>query len=133
MLMAAMEGGIAIGKGLGAAHAIGNTLGDRGFHHGTLVSVVLPGVLRFLEPHVGDRMETMAGAFGVKNAEEAGEAIKELNRRIGLPTNLKEVGYTIDNLDQVAEICVESVFNRASPRVPTHDEYKVIIADAMGG
>ena len=131
MMMAALEGGISILKGLGPDHAIGNTLGDRGLHHGMLVTVALPSVLRFHESHVGDRMKSMAAAFGLVSAEEIGEAIKQLNKRIGLPTNLKEVGYTIDDMDRVAEICVDSFFNRTSPRVPTHDEYKTMIADAM--
>ena len=95
--------------------------------------VVLPGVLRFLEPYVGDRMKTMAEAFGLKKSEDIGETIKQLNRRIGLPTNLTELGYTIDDLDRVAEICVDSVFNRSSPRIPDHEEYKAIITDAIGG
>jgi hypothetical protein len=131
MMMAALEGGISILKGLGPDHAIGNTLGDRGFHHGTLVTVILPSVLRFHEGHAGDRIKSMAAAFGLGSAEEIRGVIKQLNERVGLPTNLKEVGYMIDDIDRVAEICVDSYFNRTSPRVPTHDEYKTIIADAM--
>ena len=130
-MMAALEGGISILKGLGLDHAIGNTLGDRGFHHGTLVTVILPSVLRFHESHAGDRMKSMAAAFELGSAEEIGEAVKQLNKRVGLPTNLNDIGYVIDDIDRVAEICVDSYFNRTSPRVPTHDEYKTIIADAM--
>jgi alcohol dehydrogenase class IV len=132
MMMAALEGGISIGKGLGSAHAIANTLGDRGDHHGILVTVAMPSVLRFLENHVGDKMKVLAEVFGLKEGHDVAAAIEQLNTRIGLPTNLKDLGYLPDDLDRAAELCVGSVFNRKSPRVPTHDDYKMIIQDAMG-
>jgi len=132
MMMAALEGGICIGKGLGSGHAIANTLGDRGHHHGTLVTVVLPSVLRFLEGHVGDKMTRLAEALGVHEGDEVAAAIERLNVRVGMPTTLRELGYPLDDLDKVAEVCVGSVFNLTSPRIPTHGEYKAIITDAMG-
>jgi len=132
MMMAALEGGISIGKGLGSAHAIANTLGDRGHHHGILVTVAMPSVLRFLENYVGDKMKVLADIFGLKEGHDVAAAIEQLNVRIGLPTNLRDLGCLPDDLDRAADLCVGSVFNRKSPRVPTHDDYKTIIQDAMG-
>jgi alcohol dehydrogenase class IV len=127
MMMAGLQGGISIGKGLGSGHAIANTLGDRGFHHGVLVTVVLPEVMRFLEGHVGDRMKKLAKALGLHESNEAADAIERLNERLGLPKNLGELGYPLDDLDQIAKLCTESIFNSSSSRIPTHEEYKKIL------
>jgi alcohol dehydrogenase class IV len=133
MMMAALEGGIGIHKGLGSAHAIANTLGDQGLNHGILVTVALPGVLRFVEDYVADRMTALATkAFGLQTGSQVPQAIEQLNRRIGLPTTLRELGYVVTDLDRAAELCVGSKFNETAPRVPTHEEYKMIISDIMG-
>ena len=133
MMMAALEGGIGIHKGLGSGHAIANALGDQGYNHGILVTIALPGVLRFMEDHVGDRMTTLANkAFGLQSGSQVASAIEQLNQRIGLPTTLKQLGYRVRDLDRIAELCFGSKFNEAAPRVPTHDQYKMIITNVMG-
>ena len=133
MMMAALEGGIGIHKGLGSAHALANTLGDQGYNHGILVTVALPAVMRFIEEDVSDRMTALATkGFGLQTGSQVPAAIEQLNRRIGLPTTLRELGYRVQNLDRAAELCVGSKFNETAPRVPTHEEYKMIISDIMG-
>ena len=133
MMMAALEGGIGIHKGLGSAHAIANTLGDQGYNHGMLVTIALPGVLRFVEETLGDRMTALAKkAFCLQTGSQIASAIEQLNGRIGLPTTLRELGYTVRDLDRAAELCVGSKFNETAPRVPTQDQYKIIISDIMG-
>ena len=131
MMMAALEGGISIGKGLGSGHAIANTLGDQGHHHGILVTVVLPSVLRFIKDHVGEKMKDLTRAFGLEEGDEVAAAIERLNGQISLPTTLRELGYQMEDLDKAAEICMGSIFNDTSPRVPTQAEYKMIISNAM--
>jgi alcohol dehydrogenase class IV len=133
MMMAALEGGIGIHKGLGSVHAIANTLGDQGYNHGILVSVALPAVLRFVEEDVSDKMTALATkAFGLNATSQIPTAIEQLNMRIGLPTTLRELGYRVRDLDRAAELCVGSKFNESAPRVPTQDQYKMIISNMMG-
>ena len=45
LMMAALEGGLAFQKGLGAAHALAHPLGALGVHHGTVNAILLPHVL----------------------------------------------------------------------------------------
>jgi alcohol dehydrogenase class IV len=133
MMMAALEGGIGIHKGLGSAHAIANTLGDQGYNHGILVTIALPGVLRFVEEYVGDRMTFLAEkAFGLQKGSQVASVIEQLNGRIGLPTTLRQLGYKVRDLDRAAELCVGSKFNGTAPHIPTQDQYKMIISDIMG-
>jgi alcohol dehydrogenase class IV len=132
MMMAALEGGIGIHKGLGSVHAIANTLGYRGHNHGILVAVVLPSVLRFLEAHLSNRMEMLAKALDLEEGSPIAPTIRQLNSRIGLPGNLQELGYSMEDVDGAAEICVASIFNVTAPVVPSQEEYRMIIEGAMG-
>ena len=131
MLMAALEGGISIGKGLGPGHAIANTFGDRGFHHGILVTVSMPSVLRFLDQYAGEKMKVLAEVMGLEGADTVADAVERLNARIGLPKNLREMGYVPEDLGKLAEICADSVFNRNSPHPPAKEEYMEILGQAL--
>jgi len=132
MMMAALEGGISISKGLGPAHALGNTFGDRGFRHGTLVTMALPSVLRFIEKYVAGKMDRLAEAMGVHSSAEVPDAIKALNARLGLPANLRKIGYPDGNRDEMADDAAKSFFNVCSPHHPTQVEYKALIQEMMG-
>ena len=66
MMMAALEGGISIHMGLGPAHAIANASGDQGLHHGMMVTIAMPTVMRLMENHVPEPMRAVAEALGGK-------------------------------------------------------------------
>jgi alcohol dehydrogenase class IV len=132
MMMAALEGGMSISKGLGPAHALGNTFGNRGFHHGILVTMALPSVLSFIEKHAADKMDRLAEAMGLHSGETVSDAIKALNTRLGLPASLREVGYPDGDRDEMADDAAKSFFNTWSPHAPTSAEYKALIQEMMG-
>jgi len=131
MLMAALEGGISIGKTLGPGHAIANTFGDRGFHHGILVTVAMPSVLRFLEKYSGEKMKIMAETMGLKGSDTVADAVERLNAQLGLPKNLRGMGYVPEDIDKMAKICERDIFNRNCPHPPTKDEYMTILCQAL--
>jgi len=132
MMMAALEGGMSISKGLGPAHALGNTFGDRGFRHGILVTMALPRVLCFIERYATGKMDRLAEAMGLHSREEVPDAIKAFNARLGLPANLREIGYPDGDRDEMADDAVKSFFNAWSPHPPTSAEYKALIQEMMG-
>lgn len=132
MVMAALEGGMSISKGLGPAHALGNTLGDRGFRHGILVTIALPSVLRLIEKHAAEKMERLAEAMGLNSGHAAPNAIKAFNARVGLPASLRELGYPVGDPDKMAHDAANSFFNAWSPYHPTPAEYKAMIQEIMG-
>ena len=129
MMMAALEGGIALAKGAGPAHAISNTLGDRGLHHGTLVTLCMPAVMRALEPHAPEKMRQLADAMGAPNAADAVEA---LSRKVGLPPNIKALGYPEGDLDEMAQDAAASFFNLRSRYRPSAAEYKDMLRQIIG-
>jgi len=132
MMMAALEGGISLGKGAGPAHALANTLGDRGLHHGALVTLCMPAVMRTLEPHAPDKMRHLAEAIGAAPGQSAADAVEALSRKVGLPASVGALGYGQGNLDEMAEDAAASFFNLRSPYKPTAAEYKDMLRQVLG-
>jgi 4-hydroxybutyrate dehydrogenase len=129
MMLAALEGGISLSKGAGPAHAIANTLGDRGMHHGMLVTLAMPMVLRMMENRAIAKMTPLREAMGAAPGETAADAFAALARRVGLPATARDVGYGPDDLDEMAQDAAGSFFNLRSPYRPTVSEYRTMIAD----
>lgn len=131
MMLAATQGGMAISKGLGCAHALSMTFSDTELHHGALVTISMPVVLRFLEGHVGDKMDRLAEAMGLPQGANAATAVADLNERVGLPNSIRELGYQRNDLDELAAFAAPNHFNRTSPRKPNEAEYKEILAELL--
>lgn len=129
MMMAALEGGIGIHKGLGSAHAIANTLGDQGFNHGILVTIALPAVLRFLESSITDRINALRIHLGLEENQDFASMVEQMNKDIGLPTNLEDLGYRIKDIDEKAELCHKSIFNITAPAIPSINQYREILEE----
>ena len=127
VMMAAMQGGISIYKGLAAAHAISNTCGDRGLHHGVLTTLALPHVLRMLEPHARDKIQALADAMGCTPGQSAADFVEQLNQKVGLPQTIGELWYGAADLEEMASDVSNSFFNNASPYRPTKDECRSIL------
>ena len=132
VMMAALQGGISIYKGLGPAHAISNTCGDRGLHHGVLTTLALPAVMRLLEPHARDKMLALCKAMGCVGSETAADAVEKLNNKLGLPKNIGAYGYGKVDLEEMTTDVSESFFNVPSPYRPTRDEYRSILEGLLG-
>ncbi len=119
-------------KGLGSAHAIGNTLGDQGLHHGVLVALALPAVLRFLEPRMSARMAQLATAMGLREGLHPADAVEAFSARVGLPKSLKEYGYRLADPERAAAVAHDCFFNLPAPHHPTQVEYRLMI-EAIDG
>ena len=129
--MAALQGGISIYKGLGPAHAISNTCGDRGLHHGVLTTLALPPVLRVIEPHAREKMRSLSIALGCGPNGSAADAIEKLNERLGLPRSIGALGYGHADIEEITTDVAGSFFNLPSPYRPTRDEYRAILAGLL--
>ena len=85
VMMGATEAGMCFWKGLGPAHALSIPLDALGLHHGTLVGVLLPAMLRFVGDAAPDRIARLRPAVGLGPDEDLADALAAFNRRIGLP------------------------------------------------
>jgi hypothetical protein len=130
MMMAAMEGALAFQKGLGAVHALSHPLGalhELRLHHGTLNAVLLPEVLRFNAPQVGDKLGRLALAMGLPRSADVSQAIADLNARLGIAANLRAMGVPRDALPAIAEAAPKDHCHATNPRRASVAEYLAIL------
>ncbi len=130
MMMAAMEGAMAFQKGLGAVHALSHPLGalpGLKLHHGTLNAVLLPAVLRFNAPAVGEKMQRLAATMGLAAGTDVAQAIAGLNARLGLPDGLRAMGVPKSALAGIAEAAPKDHCHATNPRKPSVADYLEIL------
>jgi len=132
MLMAGLEGGMSIFKGLGPAHAIANACGDRGLHHGMLVTIALPATLRLLESRIEGKMRRLRAAIKLAPDHRVSDTVVELNRRVGVPASLRALGFHATDLEEVASDAANSWFNARSPYRPSKSEFASILEEIAG-
>jgi alcohol dehydrogenase class IV len=135
MLIGAVMGGLSFQKGLGAVHSLSHALGglkDVALHHGTLNAILMPIVVRFNVPALGDKLARLRAALGLAaNADVAGE-LDALNRRIGIPKGLRELGVRDDHFDWVIERALADHSHATNPREPSAADYRAMLTEAMG-
>lgn len=135
MMMASMEGAMAFQKGLGAVHSMSHPLGalpSPRLHHGTLNAVIMPTVLRFNESAVGDKYDTLRRVMGLDAGADLAQAITDLNARLKLPRNLREMGVTEAMLPIAAEQAEFDHCTPTNPRPVDRAGFETLFAEAMG-
>lgn len=116
MMMASIMGAVAFQKGLGAVHSLAHPLSsDCGMHHGTSNAVLLPAVLDYNEPLVGQRMKDLFGACGA-------DQIRALNERLGIAPRLRDYGVTEEILPKLADKAIEDGCHQNNPRPCTRED-----------
>ena len=127
---------------LGLAHALAIPFGAH-FHipHGTVNALLLPWVMEYNLPAATDKYIEIAKIFGedvtglspMNAARRSVEAIKNLNKDIGLTFGLKEWGVTEDSLQLIAEEGFKSGNVTVNPRKSTVKDLINISMNAMDG
>lgn len=134
MMTAAVMGGLAFQKGLGAVHALAHQLGAMKYpllHHGTLNAVLLPAVLRFNHEHIEAKLGRLTNAMGLAHGDALDVAIERLNQRLGLPSNLRDMNVPADCLDAMAQAATSDPSTRTNPRPVDASGYRSILEDAF--
>ncbi len=136
MMMAALQGGMCFQKGLGAVHAMSHPLGGLAtprLHHGTLNAVIMPAVLRMNLAHAEAKYARLRAAIGLRPEADLAAFVEDLNRRLGLPKSLAEMGVPADCLPQMVEGAVLDHSSATNPRPMTAADYATLFDQAMAG
>jgi 4-hydroxybutyrate dehydrogenase len=136
MMMAALEGGLTFQKGLGAVHALSHPLGGLkqvSLHHGTLNAVLLPYVLDFNEDHSGTKYATLRQRLGLDTDADLADYIRNLNKRLGMPSTLAEMGMPHESLAESAESATKDHSSMTNPRPASAGDYLAILEAAYSG
>jgi len=134
MMAAALDGALALQKGLGGVHAISHALGAlEGYqlHHGTLNAVLLPYMLDYNAPAVGDRYAAIRRAMGLRRRADLADGLLRLTRRLGLPTSLGELGIDLAAVERAAPQAEHDPASRTNPRRVRRDDYVALMRAAL--
>jgi alcohol dehydrogenase class IV len=131
MMLAAYAGGVAIGMGLGPAHAVAITCGDQGFHHGVLSGIGLVATLDAVASRRPERAAALRRALGLDEPASLANAIASLMRELELPATLGELGYSARDPQSLARVAHESFFNRSAWHHPSVAEYEDMIEQSL--
>ena len=146
LLMASHLAGIGqqSGTGVGLVHALGHAIGTRGrLAHGLALAVVEPEVLAFYadEPGLRDRELHLAGvALGAAAPNEdpatgtvaAIGALRGFLADMGMRASLTSLGLDAAMLDTIAQDAIDDAAISNSPRLPSYEQTRAILASVAG-
>jgi maleylacetate reductase len=108
--------GAASGRGMGASHAIGHTLGGSyDIPHGITSCITLPGVLAWNRAYARDQEAVVSKIMG-KRALPAADVVRDLVKVLGLPWRLSEVMIGRSHFRAIAEHTMHDRGIRSNPR-----------------
>lgn len=126
MLNASMTAGMAFTNvSLGIVHSMAHTLGSYfKIPHGMGDAVILPYVIDFNsdEEYAKRKYDELANEVGKENF---GDAIRELNESIGVPSCFKDLideQEYLDRLDEMADMAMADGCTKTNPIIPTKEQ-----------
>jgi alcohol dehydrogenase class IV len=134
MMAAALNGALAMQKGLGAVHAMSHALGALPgctIPHGVFNAVVTPHVLTFNAPAVDGRYEEIKHVMRLAPQVDLADAFARLAERLGLPTRLRELGIPDTVLEDTAQLAERDQNNRTNPRNAQAADYLRLLKAAF--
>lgn len=126
--------------GLGLVHGMAHPLGA--FYntpHGVANAILLPHVMRYNAAYTGEKYRQIAQTMGadvahatLEQAREAAiQAVEALNRDVGIPASLKEVGAREEDISDLAQAAFDDVCTGGNPREAKLEEIKALYRQAM--
>ena len=134
MQVAAMMGGIAFQKDLGAAHSLSHPLSSIcGLHHGTANALTLPVVMDFNAERSPGIYARVGESMGVPAATDAQAiaAVRGLLREIGLGEGLRKYNVAESQLGALADQAFQDPCHRTNPVPVTRDDLYRLYQQAM--
>ncbi|OCG07726.1 lactaldehyde reductase [Gilliamella sp. wkB178] len=112
--------------GLGLVHGMAHPLGAfYGTPHGVANAVLLPHIMAYNAEFTADKYRDIAKAMGVQGTETmstqaarkaAVDAVKQLNKDVGIPATLKEIGVKQEDIAALAQAAFDDVCTGGNPR-----------------
>ena len=136
MQVASTMGATAFQKGLGAMHSMSHPCGAvYDTHHGLTNAVVMPYVLEFNRPSIGEKMTELARYLGLDEASFEGVMrwVLELRERIGIPRTLADIGVPADAASRLAPMALVDPSSATNPIELTTMALESLFEDALEG
>ena len=142
MMLGAMMGAVAFQKDLGTAHSLSHALSAVcNLQHGLANAIVLPFVMNYNKEVSKSEYAIIAREFGINTfgmdeleaAEKAIEEVRALNKRIGIPASLKDVGVKEEQLDEIGGKAFLDPCHYTNSRSCTQDDLMSLLKEAFLG
>ncbi|RKF15309.1 iron-containing alcohol dehydrogenase [Roseovarius spongiae] len=135
MFAAAMMGGVAFQKGLGAVHSLAHPLGALyDVQHGLANAVILPYVVAFNRPAIEAKVEVIAHHLRIKGGF-AGfmDWLLRFREGLGIPHRLADLGLDGRDADAIAAKALDDPSTASNPRPLTHEDFRDLYLAALSG
>lgn len=126
MLMASMMGAIAFQKGLGVVHSLAHPLSSLlDTHHGLANAVNLPYGMEFNMDGCDEKFSRIATTLELKkyDGESVVRYLFDLNERIGIPKQLREIGVEEKHLEPLADLAIADFAHPNNPKPVTRQDF----------
>ena len=120
MLIGSCLAGVAFTKGLGLVHSISHMVGaEYNTQHGLTNAIILPAVMKFNLPHVGEKLKFISHAMDLKDAssEMIIQEIEEILDYLDIPRSLSEIGVPLECKKRIAKKAMLDSATGTNPRV----------------
>jgi alcohol dehydrogenase class IV len=134
VLAAALNAGLAAQKGLGGVHALAHALENEAglsARHGWMHAALLPPMLGFNAPAVGDRFAALCEALRLGPGADLPKALAALGARLSLPLRLDSLRLDHPALKRVARKAADDPANLNNPRLAHTEDYLRILEEAL--
>ncbi len=134
MMIASLMGAVAFQKGLGVVHSLAHPLSSLlDTHHGLANAVNLPYGMQFNISGFEEKFRRIARTMELK--EETGEAVVkhlfELNKRIGMPVRLRDIGVKEEHLETLADLGFADFCHPNNPKPVTRTDFRKMYGEAL--
>jgi len=134
MLMGSMMGAVAFQKGLGVVHSLAHPLSSLlDTHHGLANAVNIPYGMEFNIKGFEDKFRRIARTLEIKS--ENGEAVIEylftLNKKIGIPHKLREIGVKQEHIETLADLAIADFAHPNNPKPVSREDFKQLYLKAL--
>ena len=134
MMIASLMGAVAFQKGLGVVHSLAHPLSSLlDTHHGLANALNLPVGMRYNIPGSEDKFRRIARTIGL--VAETGEAVVarllELNRQLGLPGRLRDIGVREEHVDELSTLAFADFCHPNNPRAVGREDFRALYMQAL--
>ena len=134
MLIASLMGAVAFQKGLGVVHSLAHPLSSLlDTHHGLANAINLPYGMAFNISGSEEKFKRITRTLELK--EETGDAVvkylHEMNEKIGIPHQLRDIGVKEDHLDILADLAIADFAHPNNPKPVSRDDFRQLYQQAL--
>ena len=120
MLIGSCLAGVAFTKGLGLVLSISHMIGaEYNTQHGLTNAIILPAVMKFNLPYVGDKVRSISHAMDLKEASSdvIVQEIEQILDYVNIPRSLTEIGIPLECKKRIAEKAMLDSATATNPRL----------------